>query len=285
MYLNKYRYYFYPLVLVIVSLFFNCNSKIKTEEIVAQVGDAVLTRQELTSKLNWQGIHPDQESQFIRQWVDRELMYQEAKRLKLQEDEALKYQLQLVEKEFLVNKLLNRIFAEKIQIKDEQILKYYKDNKENFIVNEDQINANHILTSTRAHADLARKKLLNSTPFADVVRETSIGMFKDEDGKMGFFSEKDVIPELWKAAKRLNAGDISRVFTSSHGFHVLQIIEKRTANDYKPFDQVKDEIKLRLNASKQRAAYFDLIVELRNKQMVYINVPGKMHDNPNMRER
>jgi len=256
-----------------VSLFLGCRASNTDKEIVARVGDAIITREDLKQKMAWEGIRPDQESEFVDRWVNRELLYQEAKRLGLRKSEDLRLELELVEKEYLIQKLLERTFSDKIQILEEEITAYYEKNKDLFQVDDDEVRVFHILTKTKEESDLAYKEIMAGKAFDKVARERSIGMFREKGGDMGFIKKDDVIPEVARYAFRLTEGSVSPVFSSKYGYHILKVVKKRAKDSVKDLMDVRDEVIQRLRVSKERSVYFDLLFQLQNKTKVYVSVP------------
>ncbi len=251
-----------------------CSSRQDTDEIVAQVGRVTLTRQELSKRLEWEGMKPAQESEYVERWVNREILSQEARRLKLNDSERLDFEIELVKKEYLANRLLEKTFAEKVQISEDEINNYYTKNQELFRVSEDEIHALHILTDDRTSANLAYQSIVAGKDFETVARESSIGPFKEKGGDAGFFTAKDVIPEVWRHAVRTQAGALSPVFRSDHGYHLLKVVQKRNRGDLLTLNEARDDIIQRLRVSKERAIYYDLIFQLQNKMKVYVNMPS-----------
>ena len=268
-----------PLFLIMVFIILGCQGRSPDDEIVARVGDTALRRTEMKQKMSWGGMGADRESDFIDRWVNRELLYQEAKRMDLDESVELRWELEQVEKEFLVQKLLERTFAQEVQITEEEIESYYEENKEDFLVAEDEVSALHILTKTQAEADIARQEIIAGKPFEDVARENSIGIFKDRGGHMGFMRKDEVIPEIERNAFRYAEGRVSRVFSSNYGFHILKVMKKRVKGDFKDLSDVHDEIFQLLRINKERSVYSDLLFQLQNKTKVYVPVPNNIREN------
>lgn len=48
-----------------------------------------------------------------------------------------------------------------------------------------------------------------------------------EGGDLGFFDRSTMVKEFTATAFKLKAGEISQVFETEHGFHILQVIERR----------------------------------------------------------
>ena len=271
----KYRISFQTFIFwMLVCMISGCGPGDSDDEVVARVGDAVLTREELDRNIVWEGMGKDRESEYVDRWINRELLYQEARRLGLDESEELRWELELVEKEFLIQKLLERTFAQKVQITEEEIASNYENNKDSFIVDEEEVRAFHILTKSKETADLALREIQAGRSFDEVVRERSVGIFRERGGDMGYIRRGDVIPEVARYAVRLQEGQVSPVFQSSYGYHILKIVKKRSRGSYKDIVDVRDDILKRLRVRKEQSIYYDLLFQLQNKTNVTVTVPN-----------
>ena len=250
-----------------------CQPQNVEDTIIARVGNSVMTQGKMREVMSWEGMGPDKESDFVDRWVNRELLCQEARRLGLDKAEELRWEMELVEKEYLIQKLLETHFAEKVQISEEEIASYYEENKDIFQVGEDEVRAQHILTNDKAEADRALQEIRAGKPFEDVARERSVGLFREQGGDMGFFRREDVINEIARVAFRLSEGRVSTVFQSAHGYHIIKVVKKHTAGQFRELTDVHDEILERIRVGKERSVYYDLLYQLQNKTKVYISVP------------
>lgn len=263
----------FTVVLIALIVVMGCSGG-RDDDVIARVGNKVLAKSEMKKRMEWEGFRPDQDSDFVERWVNRELLYQEAKRLGLDRDsEELKWELELVEKEYLIQKLLERTFAEKIEISEDEIVNHYEQNKNQFTVEEDEIRALHILTDKREDAVLALQEIHAGKSFQDVARERSQGIFRENGGDIGFFQERDVNREIWRRAKSLNEGQISPIFKSEHGYHILKVIKKRKKGNIKELEEVRPQIIQRIRITRESAVYYDLVYDLQNKVKVYVSVP------------
>ena len=248
------------------------------DEIVARVGNAVLTREDMKQRMAWEGVSPDQESDFVDRWVDRELLYQEAKRLGLDRTVELQWEIELVEKEFVIQKLLERTFIQEVEITEEEIADYYERNRDEFQTDEEEVRALHILKESKAEADVARQEIVAGKAFETVAQESSVGIFRERGGDMGFFRRGDVIPEIERYAFRLPEGRVSRVFQSNYGFHIIKVIKKRAGGDYRDLSEVRDDIFHQLRVNKERSAYYDLLFQLQNRTKVSVTIPRSLEE-------
>jgi parvulin-like peptidyl-prolyl isomerase len=236
-----------------------CRPSVPEEEVVARVGNEVLSQQMMARRMQWKGMGLDQKNEFIKTWVNRELLFQEAKRNGFGQSEELKLEKELLEKEYAVQKLLERTFLEKIQVTDQEIQVYYEQNQDLFIVDEDEVRALHILADTKEQADLARREIQTGKPFEEVVQMYSVGAFKEQSGDMGFIRSEAVIPEIGRIAFHLQENELSQVIQSSYGYHIIKIITKRRKGSVKDLADVYEIILQHLRVKKERAVYFYLL--------------------------
>lgn len=250
-----------------------CQKKPVKTDIMAQVGNSILTRQALDRQIQRDGIDAKQEYQYVERWVNREVLYREAERLGLDKTDELDLELELVRKEFLINKLLERTFQEKALVDEQMMRSYYNKHQDLYRVRETQVHMFHILTAHRESANLARQALLAGQSFDEVAKRYSTGIFKNAGGDMGFVKEDDLIPELRRSAFRIGLEQISPVIRSEYGYHLIKITEKWSKEDIRPYDAVKTEINAKLRASRERQIYYDLVYHLQNQTHVYMARP------------
>jgi peptidyl-prolyl cis-trans isomerase D len=118
----------------------------------------------------------------------------------------------------------------------------------------EQVHARHILfklakdappdqvETTRKKAEAARGRLVAGADFAALARELSDDPgSKDRGGELGFFGRGQMVPPFEQAAFSLEPGKISEPVRTDFGFHLLQVEERRSAQD-RSFDQVREEL-------------------------------------------
>jgi len=265
--------------LLLFGLFFSsCGRGDGDDEEIARVGSISLTRSKLESQMTWEGLHPDQESQYVERWIDRQLLYLEAKRLGFHKSTDVEYEIDRLEEEILINRLLEATFSERIQIEDEEIEASYENNKDLFQVQEDDVRILHILTETRQEANLAFQEIRAGMAFEEVAQQRSTDVFKDVGGDMGYIRQIDVIPEVWRNAYRLREDAISQIFQSDHGFHIIKVLDKRSKGDIRSLPDVRDEIRERIRVNKERNVYYDLLYQLQNRTKVYFSPAYQAHE-------
>lgn len=92
---------------------------------------------------------------------------------------------------------------------------------------EEQVHARHILLDTAEKAALAQAQLKAGVPFDQVAREMSADPgSKDKGGDLGWFARGVMVPAFEQAAFSQELGVIGEPFPSTHGTHIVQVLEK-----------------------------------------------------------
>ena len=253
-----------------LGFFVHCRKNISEEQIVSRVGDAMLTREMLDSRMVWDGIRTDQEMEYVDRWVDRQLLYQEALKTGFRKTPELEWQLELLEQEYLINQFLESKYSERIQITDEEIASHYEQNKSDFEVTEPEVRVQHLLTSSREQANLALQELRAGKSFEEVAAQRSEGPFKQLNGEVGYIKQGDIIAPLERQAFSLSKGSISGIIKTDFGYHIIKVVDRRNKGEYRDLSDVKDAIRQRLRVKKEGDIYYDLLYHLRNQTKVIV---------------
>ncbi|PCH54756.1 MAG: hypothetical protein COC15_05165 [Legionellales bacterium] len=129
---------------------------------------------------------------------------------------------------------------QRIEPNEAELQKFYKKNTSIF-GSPAMVSARHILLENKDQALIALTKLKQGEDFAAVAKALS----KDPGsarlgGALGWFAAGDMLPEFSKAAFALkNINDISAPVKSQYGYHLIQLVDKKTAQT-QPFTKVKN---------------------------------------------
>ncbi len=75
---------------------------------------------------------PEKKLQFIQNLIDKQLIYEESKKARIDEDESFKKKLEALKKELMINEFLKRKIFNNITISEKEMRDYYNKNKKNF---------------------------------------------------------------------------------------------------------------------------------------------------------
>ncbi len=102
----------------------------------------------------------------------------------------------------------------------------------------------------RQKAEDVLKQAKKGAKFEDLAKKYSEDPgTKDKGGDLGWITQGQTVPEFEKTAFGLDKGKMSDLVKTQYGFHIIKVLDKETAHT-KPFDEVKDSIKVPLLLAK-----------------------------------
>ena len=118
-----------------------------------------------------------------------------------------------------------------------------------------------------------RERLEHGESFVDLAKQYSDDGSGKSGGDLGWVNPGDTLPEFEKTMNALALGEISPVIKTQFGFHVLQVIERRSQDMSKEAARFKARQEIR--ARKSDEAYQDWVRELRDRAFVELRLEDK----------
>jgi peptidyl-prolyl cis-trans isomerase SurA len=138
-----------------------------------------------------------------------------------------------------------------------------------------QTNARHILikaselvsdNEARTRLRNLKERLENKTDFAQLARSNSEDTSASKGGDLGWISPGDTVPEFERAMNALKPGEISDPVRSPFGWHLIQVVERRSADLSKERRRLTARQALRERKSEE--AYEEWVRQLRDRAFV-----------------
>lgn len=161
-------------------------------------------------------------------------------------------------------------------IPDEEVKKYFDENKGNF--NGETVTASHILIDTRGieddeeklkaakeKADKIKEELDNGADFAELAQRDSDCPSSKGGGQLGVVKRGEMVEEFTDAAFATEVGSYCGPVKTRFGYHIIKITDKKEGEDIK-YEDVKDKVKVTLFNEKT----INLIQELQDKAEIEI---------------
>lgn len=161
-----------------------------------------------------------------------------------------------VRKSLLFQKIYPEVTKDAAPITDEQALKYYNENPDQFKKPETR-NVRHILLADEATANQVKARLDAGEDFAALAKELSTDPgSKDKGGLYENLPTENsgMVAEFENAAKALGAGQTSGPVKSSFGYHIIRV-DSITPAGVQTFDEAKEDLKQGLAMENQRTAF------------------------------
>lgn len=181
-----------------------------------------------------------------------EAKYQEALKASNLTDETV---VDYLKEQIIMTKVLEHIFKD-VTVSDEEIKKYYDENKEQF-TQKPGAKLAHILVKTEQEAKDIKKQYDNGAKFEDLAKKYGTDGTKDSGGDLGFveYESQELDADFLNAAKTLKEGEVSGPVKTQFGFHLIKATELKKDPVVTPFEEVKEDIKDYLLQKKKNEAY------------------------------
>ena len=210
-----------------------------------------------------------QKRQFAEQLVRIKVLYQEARKRKLDESPTVQKQMEL-QKENLLAAILMQEMTANAQIDDATARQYYEQHKSDY----ESVPARHILIRSKgsplpvqpgkkelsedealAKAQEIRKKLLAGESFAVLAKAESDDVRSGANGgELGPQKHHQTVPPFDQAVFSLPAGQLSEPVKTQFGYHLIKVDQR----EVKAFEEVKPDIEKKLRPELARSAMENL---------------------------
>ena len=263
-------------VLAAVAFLAGCGSRQKNAPalsgpVLVSVDGDKLTAPELDS-LSPEGFQVTRENlpKILDKWVSNTLMYQEALRRGVEKEPQIQAHLKRLERDYLVNELLDRITTN-VKVGQDKEMQYFNQHKDEYsyevkiarIVMADSLMAAQTLTEIKAGADFTKLAKERSQDVAlEAGKESRYFARNIGDPRMGGD------PAVAEAIFGLSAGQISDVVPSQEGYQIIKLIDKKKVKADVTFLEAKDEIEAILSYRRSQVVVDSVLTSLREKAKI-----------------
>lgn len=200
----------------------------------------------------------------IQELVNRELMFQDALRLKLDKDKDVLFQLQQHRIDLLIKHAIRKTMLATPISDTELKLEYDRRVKS---ANVKEYKARHILLKKEDKAKSVIKELDNGKDFIKLAKAYSTGPTGKNGGDLGWFNSRQMVPAFSKAVASMKKGTYTKTpVKTKFGWHVIKLEDTRKMEPPK-FSEIKKQIRTIMQNKKLQ----EYIVELRKKAKIKIN--------------
>lgn len=216
------------IIIILIAHSINCSHEEDKSPIVAQVGRSILTVQDLQGmipNLNNLQLSKTQMENFVKTWVESEVIYQEALTRGLDKRPEVQEALIKVSKDYLVAYYIDHFINSNITISEDEINSYYQENMEEFRYNEDLYHVKMILVSTFGEAAEIRAQIKGVEEFAQWAQRRSMDGSRVNGGDLGYVSSSHLSPLLARAVANMRNNELSRPIKSEIGYNLLYLVE------------------------------------------------------------
>ena len=115
-----------------------------------------------------------------------------------------------------------------------------------------------------------KERLENGIKFEDMAKQYSEDPSATNGGDLGWINPGDTVPEFEKTMKQLNINQISDPIKTPFGWHLIQVLEKRSQDMSKESARMQGRQQIKMRKSEE--AYQDWLQELRDRSFVELRL-------------
>jgi len=235
-------------------------------EVVAKIKNREITMNEINSAMEelppWmkEAYTKDEAKKldFVKTYVANELFYEKGVKLGINKDPQIREKVRLIEKEMVIQKVLEREVFSKIKIEEGDLRNYYEVYKDRY-TEKPAIKFRYILTSSQEDAEGIVKQIESGASFEELAKQHSIDeATKDEGGAVsGWVYGTGYIPgvgtdkELTEKLFEFSADEKPRIISTEKGFYVAEVTDKKEER-VKSFDEVRQEVEFAYRQDKSQ---------------------------------
>jgi peptidyl-prolyl cis-trans isomerase SurA len=189
------------------------------------------------------------------------------------------YQVQLREQLERLRIVSQEVRA-KIQITEPELQEYYRAHPEKF-QKEETLHARQIFFKVPEGASAAEKKRIaaiaasvleeaeSGKDFAELAKKYSDDASAKDGGDLGTFKKGEMLPEFDAVLDKLNPGEVSEVFATQSGLHIVRL-DERLKGELTPFEKVKGEVEDALYKQRSEERFNQWLADLRKSAAIDI---------------
>lgn len=271
--LHKNRFTAVFITILVFSYSVQCGF-LNNEQPVAKVNDAKLTIEDLilmVARIGTEDDYQNAQRKFVNEWVDNELLYQEAVRQNLKLTPFMKAEIERVQKNMLVTMFLNFQIDSIISVSDFEIEEFYTNNLVEFAAESNMFRFSSIKTTTADFAGELEKELNGGTGIETIFNNNPDKCLIVSNGQ-DFVPGVLINPSIEAALQKIPINNSYSRHSFSNDIYFIKMEEIILAGDIKSMVSVAQEIKQRLLYNKRQEKYNSLISRLRTNYPYEINL-------------
>ena len=253
--------------------FFGCNTN-NSKDVVAKVNNTSLTFEEVWNINNGEkNLSEQQVKETALNWVNEELLFQDALKKDLEDDEKTEKLIEESKKRILINALIEKeinSFTEEM-VEKKSVEDFYKKNAKEFSSPSDLLWISFVVVESKNIANELRATAIRNKNWENTKKFYSDKILSQEDSVL--FSESSLyLGDAWKVGKILNNGEVSFPIQIQNKFFVFKRIGFFSQNRTLPVGAVEKEIRKRLAIERRNTLYSDLLKKLKQESKVSLTI-------------
>jgi peptidyl-prolyl cis-trans isomerase SurA len=176
-------------------------------------------------------------------------------------------------------RIINQQVRSSLLVSDEEMRRFYEQHRERFLL-PPEVRISQILIAlgrgnemlqVRDKARQVHGLLKKGDSFEELAVRYSEGQESRRGGSLGFVRIGDMLAQIQKAIQDLPPGQVSEPIASPMGMHIIRVDERKPAQ-YRPFEEVRDDIRNAVYQLKSEDAYQAWIKDLKDQSYIEVRL-------------
>ena len=283
----------YPFLFVLLIASCTGRGDNKGQDRLARVEDQYLTLQEVRNNVPGHLLTEDSLyalRQYRENWIKRQLLLKEARRLKLENRPEVQKRLAKAREEVLVQALKDYVTSQgqdQVSVSDKEARVFYQANKQHFVLDEDFVRFRHLTTYSIGDARTAKQELLQGVSWKEVAQKYAVNADKALQESEQYWPISMAAQEIHimnRYLKIIGQNEISPIQRVNGVYHFVQLLDERAEGEHPDLNWLINHLKdwMVLNKNQRNFSSFlkNLYLEAKsNNELELFNVTTSKQEN------
>jgi parvulin-like peptidyl-prolyl isomerase len=194
-------------------------------------------------------------------------------------DENDPKELAMIRDQLTALHLINQQVRSSLLVSDVEILRFYQQHRDRFMLPPEvrisqimiALDPGSELLAVREKAQEVYALVKKGERFEELAAKYSDGPEGRRGGNLGYIRQGDMLPQIQKAIEQAPLGSVTEPIASSIGMHIIRV-DDRKPSDFRPFEEVKEDVRNLVFQLKSEEAYIVWIKEQKDKNYIEIRL-------------
>jgi len=186
-------------------------------------------------------------------------------------------ELTRIREQLTAMRLVNQQIRSGLIVSDEEVLRFYQQHKDRFMLPPEvrisqiliELSPGSEMLAVREKAQQVFALLKKGERFEELAARYSDGPEGRRGGGLGYIRPGDMLPQIQRAIAQQPPGTVIEPIASPIGMHIIRI-DDRKPPQFRPYEEVKEDIRNVVNQLKTEEAYLEWIKEQKDKSYIEI---------------
>ena len=194
-------------------------------------------------------------------------------------DENDSKEMAMIRDQLTALRLINQQVRSSLLVSDEEVLRFYQQHRDRFML-PPEVRISQILIALGPGSELLAVQekaqevyalLKKGERFEELAAKYSDGPEGRRGGSLGYIRPGDMLPQIQKAIEQAPPGAVTKPIASSIGMHIIRV-DDRKSPQFRPFEEVKEDVRNLVFQLKSEEAYIEWIKEQKDKNYIEIRL-------------